>query len=139
MFLKNTWLQIGEEHHTNHNKKVMYIDNFRTIDSIDTKHCFVRDILKNGTKRFGKASRSQPCCGLASDKKVDLLWRFSNEIIKCKPDVLRGEECGSENLNYVVVGIRPETIIHKELHNMFSTKTLRKNNVLFWSSSAWRL
>ena len=89
----------------------MSIDNFTTIDSTNTRHYFVRDISKYRTIFFAKASRSQSHCGLASNKMVDLLRRFSNKIINCKPDVLRGKECGSENLNYIVVGMTPDYLL----------------------------
>ena len=86
----------------------MSIDKFRTIDSTDTKHCFVRDTAKYGRKFFAKVSGPQSRRGLAINEKVDLLQRFSSKIINCKPDVLRGKERGSENLAYIVDAFRTQ-------------------------------
>ena len=71
----------------------MSIDKFTTIDRTDTKPCFASDIARNIELNFvakvvGFHSRRQ----LACNKKIALLQRFLNEIIKSKPDVLMGQK-----------------------------------------------
>jgi len=101
-------------------KYVMPIDDMRTIDSTETKHCFARDAENPGITLFAKVSGLQSRNLLASNTKIALLRNFPNNIIKCKPVVPRGKKCLSINKGYAIVGIKSDYHLREVAQYVFN-------------------
>ena len=99
------WLGTGL-HSTFDNENNMTIDKFGTIDSKDRGHVIAFDGNSKRVCLFAKVSRQNSLRNLGGRGKVERLRHFGYEMSRCMLNVKRGQQRGSDDDSYFIVGER---------------------------------